>query len=62
MTKALLLFLTGAVLLTISLTYPVAHPLVGVLVGSVLVVVGLAPMIRKWPEKPVERDEHERGV
>jgi hypothetical protein len=61
MTKALLLFLTGAVLLTLSLTYPVAHPLVGVLVGGFLVMIGLCVLWRKRPE-PVERDEHERGV
>jgi hypothetical protein len=62
MTKALLLFLTGAVLLTISLTYPVAHPLVGVLVGSVLVGIGIASLLCRKPAEPVERDEHERGV
>jgi hypothetical protein len=61
MTKALLLLAVGAALLTLSLAYPVAHPLVGVLVGGFLVMAALCVLWRKRP-KPVERDEHERGV
>jgi hypothetical protein len=60
MVKSLILAATGLLLIGICVAVPVEHPLIGYLVGSVLVLVGACPLIRRWPKKS-EADEHERG-
>jgi hypothetical protein len=53
-----MLLATGAGLIVLSATVPVAHPLVGLAVGTVLVLVGGCPLVRRWPRaEPDETDE-----